>query len=100
MNPHSINLHIQAYNRRKRNEFEEMDAYAHLFGMYTTEALFASVGNMLAENGQKKMEYPKKPYGIRFDFDDESKQQAVDEFFAEQDALRRKWRLKKNKNEN
>lgn len=97
MTPHAIRLCFEAYNNHRKDELQKADFIAHLQGMYILEALYASVGNMFSKG--KKMEYPKKPYGISFD-DNQQTQNAVDEFFAEQDAMRRKWKNMKSRNGN
>lgn len=60
MTPRMINAHKQGYKLKA----QEQNAMYHLEGIYTREALLATVGNMFKKKGAKAYEYPEKPFEI------------------------------------
>lgn len=50
---------------------------AHLQGAYFTEALMATVGNMLSSKTAKRHDYPDKPYDLNLDGDREEKEREM-----------------------
>lgn len=67
MTPAIIECHKKGY----RILTQEQNAFAHLYGVYTHDALLSVVGNMFKKKGAKPYEYPDKPYGIEGSSDDE-----------------------------
>lgn len=43
---------------------EQEDSMLYRQGVYVRDALLSTVGNMFSSKSAKKIEYPKKPYGI------------------------------------
>lgn len=67
MNPNIIEAHIQG----QKQEIELQNNLFHLNGLYTMEALRATVGNMFKKKGAKDYEYPEKPFELGIDKVDE-----------------------------
>lgn len=67
LRPHDLFLIAEGFNIALKRQIESDNAIAHLQGMYFTEALMATVGNMLSDKNSKKHEYPSKPYDLNID---------------------------------
>lgn len=52
---------VRSYYKADRLKTERMNYEAWLYGMYTTKALEATVGNVFEKKGAKPIEYPEKP---------------------------------------
>lgn len=75
MNPHAIELLIEAEKLKTEREYKKANVYAHLMGVYVCNALAATVGNMFIAKGQKPNEYPNMP----FELNDKSERQELTE---------------------
>lgn len=71
LNPRKINVMIKAYNKAKKDEMRQYNMLFHLEGLYFSEALLATVGNMFRGKGQKAFEYPKEPYTLDLEYEDD-----------------------------
>lgn len=60
LNPVKIKPFVKAYELR----LEQQDAMLYRQGLYVRDALLCTVGNMFGGKSAKKIEYPKKPYGV------------------------------------
>ena len=67
LTPHRVYLIAEAYNIALKRQMEYDNALAYIQGAYFTEALMATVGNMLSSKTSKKHEYPDKPYKMDLD---------------------------------
>ena len=72
LTPHKVTLIAEAYNIALKRQMEVDNTIAYLQGAYFTEALMATVGNMLSGKSSKTHEYPDKPY--KLDLDNENKE--------------------------
>ena len=104
LNPHKVKLRIEAYNKKRKQEFDYDNALAHLSGVYIRDALLATVGNMFSKNAS--FEYPKKPYGAE-DIERELTEKEKDEqrrlFVANLELMKANFELNhppKHENEN
>lgn len=71
LNPRKINVMVKAYNKAKKDEMKQYNMLFHLEGLYFSEALLATVGNMFRGKGQKAFEYPKEPYTLDLDYEED-----------------------------
>lgn len=67
LTPHTLQLIASGYDMAYKRQLERENAMAHLQGMYFSEALMATVGNMLSGKTARKHEYPDKPYDLNLD---------------------------------
>ena len=74
LTPHSLYIIAQGFNVAYKRQLEHDNAMAHLHGIYFSEALMATVGNMFSDKNSKKHEYPDKPYELNLD-DDKKEQE-------------------------
>lgn len=58
-----------AYNEKTKLELKQKNMLMHVQGMYFTDALLVTVGNMFRGKGQRAFTYPKEPYPFDFDFE-------------------------------
>ena len=72
LNPHKVKLIAESYNIALKRQMEYDNTIAYLQGCYFTEALMATVGNMLSGKSSKRHEYPDKPY--QMDLDNKNKE--------------------------
>lgn len=102
MNPHIIELYIEAEKLKLKREYGKINVYAHLMGVYVCDALAATVGNMFLDKGKKPNEYPDKP----FELNDNSEEQELTEeeiqrqrdlFVAKYMTMQTNFNLAKNK---
>lgn len=70
LNPRKVNVMVKAYNEAKKDEIRKYNMLYHLEGLYFSEALLATVGNMFMGKGQKAFEYPKEPYTLDLEYED------------------------------
>lgn len=70
LNPRKVNVMIKAYNEARKNEIRQANMLLHLGGMYMTDALLVTVGNMFKDKGKKPFTYPKEPYQLDLDYED------------------------------
>ena len=57
-----------------KRQLERDNAMAHLQGIYFSEALMATVGNMFSGKNAKKHEYPEQPYDLNLDNDKQERE--------------------------
>ena len=69
LTPHSLYIIAQGFNLSYKRQIEHENAMAHLQGIYFSEALMATVGNMLSGKTSKRHDYPEKPYDLNLDND-------------------------------
>lgn len=67
LTPHSLSLIAEGYNIALKRQMEYDNTIAHLQGVYIREALLSTVGNMFSGKGNKKFDYPEKPYDLDLD---------------------------------
>lgn len=67
LTPHTLQLIAEGFEMAYKRQIERENAIAHLQGIYITEALMATVGNMFSGKNSKKYEYPNKPYDLNLD---------------------------------
>lgn len=70
LNPHIVNILVNAETKKQKAELRKQNALCHLQGRYFAEALLATVGNMLSSKG-KKFEYPDEPYTLNFEYEED-----------------------------
>ena len=71
LNPRKINIMVKAYNEAKRAELKQWNMMFHLEGMYFVDALLATVGNMFRSKGQRAFEYPKEPFSLDMEYEED-----------------------------
>lgn len=71
LNPRKINIMVKAYNEVKQAEIRQANMICHLHGMYMVDALLATVGNMFRSKGQKAFEYPREPFTLDSDYEED-----------------------------
>lgn len=70
LNPRKINVMVKAFNEAKKDEIRQYNMLFHLEGLYFSEALLATVGNMFRGKNQKAYEYPKEPYTLDLEYEE------------------------------
>lgn len=86
---------LLAFDRAHRNKVIEQNALMHLQGMYFSDSLRATVGNMFKKKSSKPFEYPKKPYelNIQNEFTEEELQKQRELFVAKLMAMQTNFEL-------
>lgn len=77
---------VRSYYKADRVKTERLNYEAWLYGVYTTKALEATLGNVFKKKGAKPIEYPEKP--IEFYKSEEDKNKAERDKEQEKERLR------------
>ena len=75
LTPRALRIIAEGYKIANNRQLERENAIAHLHGIYFSEALMATVGNMLSGKNAKKHKYPDKPYDLRLEDNNIEKQE-------------------------
>lgn len=99
LTPHKVSLIAEAHNIALKRQMEYDNTIAYLQGAYFTEAIMATVGNMLSSKTSKKHEYPDKPH--KMDLDNENRESEQERqvalLKAQLDAQMRNFNLSRSK---
>lgn len=71
LNPKKLGYYAEAYKQKEESELHKQNMLAHLQGQYFAEAIMCTVCNALSGKSGKKYEYPKKPYKLNTDIQNE-----------------------------
>lgn len=100
MNPHIVNIYLDAYKQQQKQEMEVFNIRAHLLGRYFVDSLACTVGNMMKKKGAKPIEYPAKPYDLsngeekKLSVADKKKQTEL--LFAKLNVMKANFELERN----
>ena len=79
LTPHTLSLIAEGYNEGLKRQMVYDNAMAHIQGLYFTEALLSTVGNMFSGKTAKKHNYPDKPYELGLESKSKSEQETEKE---------------------
>lgn len=97
LTPHSLYIIAQGFNMSYKRQIEHDNAMAHLQGIYFSEAIMATVGNMLSGKNSKRHDYPEKPYDLNLDNDkrEQENERQIELFKAQLTARMNNFNLSK-----